>query len=466
MTTRSAIHTIGRLARTVPVWAAVLLGGCLSLNSPSRTAWRGLDPQAPLGAQGPIVTPPAPTLTLKPDRTTTAPAEPYELNEPTRIVPREGGTGSPRIPRIEIDDLLAEGEIELAIDAPRRKQVGSHVTYRISIRNGTEQTVDDVLLRCQFDEPLTFSEAGQRSVTQRFPRLLPGESKDLSLSLYSSEVGSPCCRFSATTGSGTSLKERASKTVCVEFVDRQLGVELLGPTQRCEGSRAEYHLAITNYSAKPLTDLRAQLAHDQALQVQVAGAGAKSDSGRVVWDLGTLAAMETVTVPVEFLCRSLARRASVSVEVQTAELAPESDEAFLEIVPVPGTLELSVSDRHDPLDVGTQQIYEVTIHNIGLQPARRLELVALLPPQLKFLGARLREGGSESAVAAEQDEQRLVFETVQDLPADGTLTYLIEVEAVSAGTIEFRVSLTSALTSVPVSTAEPTTIIPAPATQP
>ncbi|MSR59158.1 MAG: hypothetical protein EXS05_16205 [Planctomycetaceae bacterium] len=451
----SRCRVVGRI---FPAWAAVLLGGCLNLSSQSRTAWRGLDPLGPLGAQDPIATPAAPELTLRPNSPASTPDETLDDREATKILPRQSPKGLPQFPRIEIDDLVKTGEVELVIDAPRRKQVASHVTYRISVRNNSDKTVDDVTLRCQFDEPLVFGDIGQRSVRQTFSRLLPGESKDLSLSLYCDKVGAACCRFSITTGSDDNPQERVSQSVCVEFVDRQLSIDLLGPTQRSEGTRAEYNVTLTNFSSRTLTDVRAVLAHDQALVLQAASAGAKTRSGQIHWKLGTLQPMESVVLQVEFQCRSLARRACVSLQVQTAELAPEEDEACLEIVPVPGTLELSVSDRDDPLDVGRRGVYEVTIRNLGLQPARRIALAAELPAQLKFVGARLREGDDELAVGVQQDDGRLIFDVVEDLAADGSLTYLIEVEPTSAGTIEFRVNLTSALTSVPVTAAEPTTI--------
>src|SRR5262249_33742078 len=152
---------------------------------------------------------------------------------------------------------------------------------------------------------------------------LAGEAKELTLSLGSSETGSHSCRFSVAAGTA----EVASRTVGVEFVSRRLQIGLWGPTQRTRGGRGEFTFLLGNHSAEMLTNVRAVLSHDKALVPIEASAGKKVQPGGLTWDLGTLQPMESLQLQVDFECRSLARRACVSLEVHAAEISSEHEEA-------------------------------------------------------------------------------------------------------------------------------------------
>ena len=437
----------------------MLLAGCTSLSTQPRSAWRALDPQAPLGAQDQVQVRKGPEVTLGPSEPVLAEPDFPKDRDTTRLRPERSTPILPKIPTIEPDEVTPGGGLELSVDAPERKQVGSHATYRVTIRNGSAQPAENVIIRCQFDEPLTFTGSDRREVVQRIDRLLPGEAKDLALSLLSDEVGSHCCRFTAESTDSSGKTDNATKSVCVQFVTRQLSIDMVGPARRTEGSRAEFNITLANQSLRTLTDLKAVLSFDHALLPREASAGAVSRSGSLTWDLGTLRPMESVQLQVDFDCRSLARRACISLEVKTAEIAAEHDEACLEVVPVPGTLDLRLSDRDDPIEVGKRGIYEITVHNLGLQPARQIFLETLVPEQFRVVSTKVLDGTSELAVRSTEDERRLSFDVIDELAANSTLTFQIEVEALRSGAVEFRAKLKSSLTSVPLTTDEPTLIV-------
>src|SRR5262249_41992697 len=170
------------------------------------------------------------------------------------------------------------------------------------------------------------------------------------LSLTGNQVGSNCCRFAVTRREGNDELELASKQVCVEFVTRQLEIEVIGPTQRTEGSRAEFNIALTNHTQKTIDNVEALVSYDKALLPREATAEAERRGGSLVWRLGVLRPLERVQLQVEFECRAQAHRACVLVEVRGDDLPNGQEEACVEIVPIPGTLDIRVSDRADPLE--------------------------------------------------------------------------------------------------------------------
>src|SRR4029077_20711972 len=112
--------------------------------------------------------------------------------------------------------------------------------------------------------------------------------------------------------------------VCVDFVTRHVEIEIVGPTQRTEGSRAEFNITLSNSSLKTIADARAIVSVDKALIPKEASAGAEQKSGSLTWRLGSLAPLEKVQLQLEFECRSQAHRACVSVEVKNGNLSGDN----------------------------------------------------------------------------------------------------------------------------------------------
>jgi hypothetical protein len=363
------------------------------------------------------------------------------------------------IPRIEPDDVTVGGPLELTVTAPGRKAPGGTATYRLNLRNTSDHPLDSLVVRCRFDEALVFSGSDRREVVRRIERLAAGESKDMALSLTSDKAGSHCCWFVVSRIENGGDVELVSRQVCVEFVTRHVEIDAVGPLQRTEGSRAEFNITLFNNSLKTINDAQVVVSFDKALVPREASAEAERKTGILAWRLGSLRPMERVQLQVEFECRTQAHRACIAVDVKGANLAAEHEEACLEIVPVPGTLDLRVSDADDPLETGKKGSYEATVQNVGLQTARRIVLEAALPDIVRFQSATVRSGDSVLPVKCEQQGNKLLFDAVEQLEPNARLVYVVEFEALRAGPAEFRASLTSSLGGAAVTAAEPTVIV-------
>jgi uncharacterized repeat protein (TIGR01451 family) len=475
-------HSEGRLTM---VWLAMLLAGCMNPSPQSRmTGWRTIDSPGPLGASddyqarriapadssrkepvrpradGSLPLPKTPAVESEPD-----PDEPPEivrdevefLKDPLKK--NNSSSNIESIPKIEPDEVTVGHPLELTVVAPGRKAPGGTATYRVTLRNTSDGPLENLVVRCQFDEALIFSGSDRREVVRRIERLPAGESKEMALSLTSDKAGSHCCWFVVSRTESGSDVEIVSRQVCVEFVTRHVEIDVLGPLQRTEGSRAEFNITLFNNSLKTIGDAQVVVSFDKALTPREASADAERKSGTLVWRLGSLHPMEKIQLQVEFECRTQARRACVAVDVRGANLAAEHEEACLEIVPVPGTLDLRVSDSDDPLETGKTGSYEATVQNVGLQAARRVVLEAALPDNVRFQSAIVRSGETVLPVKSELQGNRLLFDAVEQLEPNARLVYVVTFEALRAGAAEFRASLTSALGSTPVTAAEPTMIV-------
>ena len=450
----------------------VLLAGCMNpgANWPMSGARRPIELPAPLGAQEHVGV--------------ARGAAPHNSNESTANNGDRPDPQSPEIESAEVDELpgpvfpgsvparpdidtvpkiepldVSPGEpLELTVAAPSRRPVGGDATYRVTLRNASDQPLEGLVVHCRFDDGLFLAGIEDRDVRQRLERLAPGQTKEMAVTLTGSAPGSHLCSFVVTRSRGDQEVELLSRQVAVDFVTRTIEIDVVGPVQRTEGSRAEFNITLMNRSTRTISDVQATIAFDKALAPKEASAEAVQNPGNLVWRLGTLEPSDSVQLQVEFECRSRAHRACVSVEVRGANLTPEQDETCLEIVPVPGTLDLQIADRGDPYDVGKTGTYELTVQNIGLQLARRVVLEAVIPENLKFLSAIVRAGEQEIRLKSTVQGAKIVFDPMTELEPNGRLVYIIEVEAIRPGTGELRASLSSSLSGTPVTSSEPTVV--------
>ncbi len=461
---------------------AVVLAGCTNMSMQPRTTASNLfDSPAPLGApddytaRRPVTpSPKTPKRSPKPRKGESLPlpieedadTSQSDLDEPPAsvrldIAPKLDKRQSPKIesgPTIEPDEVTVAEPLELTVAAPARRQLGGVVTYRVTLRNISEHPLERLVVRCQFDRPLVFLGSDQRELLRRVERLSPGESKTLAISLTCDKTGSQCSRFTVSRLERGADLEVASREVCVDFVARHVEIEMLGPAQRTEGSRAEFNITLSNRSQNTIENVQAVISYDKALILKEASAEAEQKNGSLAWRLGALRPGDIIQLQVEFECRIQMHRACVTVDVKGANLPDEHEEGCVEIVPVPGTLDLRISDRDDPLEPGRAGTYDVTVQNIGLQGARGIVLEALVPENVRLRSATVRLDQQPLSLKYAAEANKLIFDRVELLEPNGRLTYSFEVEALRPGPAEFRASLTSTLSSTAVTVIEPTMI--------
>ena len=111
------------------------------------------------------------------------------------------------------------------------------------------------------------------------------------------------------------------------------------------------------------------------------------------------------------------------------------------------SLVVKLADLDDPVEVGSETAYEITITNEGTASAREVGLTCELPKGLTFLKA---EGASEHR----QQNEVIGFRPIDDLPAGKSLTYRVFVKGTLAGDQRFRCRLASESLKQPLFTEE------------
>jgi hypothetical protein len=324
----------------------------------------------------------------------------------------------------------------------------------LTVTNRGQEPAGEVVIACEFDEPLVFPGSADKRVTQQLGSLGPGESRQVALTLTSRLPGAHCGRFTVTAAG----VEAVWKSVCVEYVPRQLQLTVVGPTRRTVGSRAEFNIKLVNVTAQELKGVTATATFDRVLVPREITTGGELSDNRVRWNVGTLQPGEGVQLQIEFETQSPSAQACVQFETAGQTLPEEQLERCLQIFAAKGPLDVQVADTHDPLKVGTETEYVITVRNGGLRPADDVAVTAQMPNLLRITSAEVRLNGQPLKVDFQIDGQELRFRPANSLAANSELQYHIRAKGLQPGDAELRVTVSSQALTEPIEVAEPTTV--------
>ena len=235
---------------------------------------------------------------------------------------------------------------------------------------------------------------------------------------------------------------QSQSTLAFPTGDRATSIVLLeatGPEQVRLGQPYNYNLRVTNLTDAPLNDVRVERL-TPTIGNETMGTTATRPTTRPGAAAGNMAGETARTGPGE--ARPAAAQATCA--------RPAQDSASVNILTIPA-LQLECVDGQDPVNVGQNTTYTVTVRNEGSGADNNITLKGVLPPELQFV-----RGGGATNVTAEG--QNLTFGPVPTLANNATATWTIEVKALRAADARFYVEMTSASLSRPAAETEPTRI--------
>lgn len=383
-----------------------------------------------------------------------------QIDTPTSDTPAGPSLGFEALPPPSdsaTDDSPSNGSpLNLKIKGQGQRPVGGTVTFDVVVRNDSSETMVNVLVNVEFEDAFVFPGSEERRLKKNLGQLLPGQSREMRLTLTSSRLGQHECKFSVTADGIDPIEQTAK----VEFIDAKLLVRLVGPARRTVGSRAEFTIKVANTSDQPIEDLQVTLHHDAALTPHVATGGFQKEEHSLRWSLGRLEAGAGVQVQAEFDCRQLSEQACITAEARSEQLSAVAVEDCVTVVAVPSLLDLRVSDRTDPVKVGDEAEFEITVQNLGLQSVSEVQLDVQTSEHLQAGTHAAKLDDREVTLTQTDRDGTLRLALPNSLPPDATLKITLRAKVLRPGDAELRVVATVGSDGSPVETTEFTSINP------
>jgi uncharacterized repeat protein (TIGR01451 family) len=333
--------------------------------------------------------------------------------------------------------------LRLLKSGPTQAVLYDTLTYKLTVTNtGTADATNVQLI----DLPPAGLElaTGKDRFTGIVDKLKPGESRSVEYQVIAKKAGRLCNKAIATSGA---LREEVEH--CVTVTEAKLGLNMTGPKQRYLNMPAAYQITVTNPGSAPLSNVVVTNPVPAQTTLVRASAGSQISGNQIQWKVGALEPGASRTLDVVLQAQGGGRICNRATAVADRGLT-QQQEVCTEFTGVPA-VSLDVEDTEDPVEVGAATVYVINVHNQGTSPVTDVRIVATVPAELEVTQAT-------GATAHRQQGQKVSFEPLT-LPAGGDARYRIEVKALRAGDLRFRVELTAEqLKAGPVQQEESTTV--------
>lgn len=342
---------------------------------------------------------------------------------------------------------IVSPQIKAVAEGPSQADVCQDLMYRYTITNTGTGTAHNVVLQENLPDGLQTSD-GQRAISLNMGDLGQGQSKNVTARLRASQPG----RFTSQATVRSDAGEVQTEQLATAVVAPRLAVTMTGPKEDYLGQPLSYQVTVKNTGDAAATGTRLRLGATpgqvQFISAQGAdGAQLASDRQQGGQDLGTLPPGQSRTVMVNFQPqREGAVAVNATAQANCAQaVTTYTNTSILSIT----AAALVVTHDPDPVPVGGNVIYHITVQNKGTATDHNVNVTATLPPSEQFVRA---SGGTEGR----NDGQTINFGAIPDLAPKQTITWQIEAKALRPDEAKFQTTMTSQSTQNPAVKIEPT----------
>lgn len=358
------------------------------------------------------------------------------------VRPSSGGTGA--------------GWIVLDVQAPQQAPQGSAAPIRVIVKNVGQKMVESLSISCDVPQGVSLPGTVERSAVSPVRRLIPGEATELKFQPRSDTLGRQTIRLTVRFGN----TEVASRVASIDFVPRQVELQVVGPNRRSVGQRAEFNVRVANLTSQSLESVKVRMRFDSPLTVKELTLGGRRSEGEIEWTVGDLRPEESIEIQAEFECRIATSEACVNVFLSSEEVLSEEREVCLRIDPAVADLQVNLSDESDPVRKGETFLVNVTARNGGLQPLTDIRATLQLPAGMQFEGLEVVVGNRQIALPFEVREGRVNVAPVAMLPPGETARYQYVLRASKPGVHTLRAYARHSASRQIIDLTEPVNVAP------
>lgn len=341
---------------------------------------------------------------------------------------------------------VVEPALALTKTAPATASKCDQICMRYVVKNSGTGAATDVTITDTLPEGLVLSN-GSREVRIPVGTLAAGESKAFEVCAEATRTGTFCSPAAAAASGGLRASADCPNTV-VTAPMLEISSEC-GTDSKYIGRNFTHSYTVRNSGNGAATDTVASVTVPAGATVVRTSAGGNVQGNRVVWNFGSVAAGQSREFSVT-LSGSGARGYETSATVNSACADTVADRCSTELRGIPAIL-LEVIDVTDPVEVGTNTTYVITVTNQGSAPDNNVRVVATLPAQLSFISAT---GATNISSAG----RTLTFAPVGVLGVGQQAAWRVVVKADAQGDVRFGISMTSDNLTSPVIETEATNL--------
>ncbi len=338
---------------------------------------------------------------------------------------------------------VVQPRLELAMTAPHEVLLCEPIPVEFVVSNtgtGTEQNVN---ITSTLPTGLRTID-GKNKLVFEAGTLLAGQSQQFSAQLKAARAGTYTNSAVALSASGLKAETTAIATAVRKPV---LTILNTCPDRQFLGRPVTYEITVTNTGDGPAKDTVLEDVLPPGVISIEATAGAKFAGSRLSWELGTLAPKTSKKVRVSCTPTKVGPLTSFAIASAYC-VEPVTTSTTTSVIGIPA-VRLEVIDTEDPVEVGNQTTYVITLTNQGSAPDTNIRVVCTLENNLQYISST---GATTGSIMG----NTLSFVPLGSLAPKANATWRVTARGIKPGEVRFRVIINTDQLVRPVEETEAT----------
>lgn len=347
-----------------------------------------------------------------------------------RLAPQTEGNFTPRaavrFTQATVAEIrVAQPELSLEVSGPGQASVGQSAAYQFHVTNSGAGAAVNVVVHAKLDPSFEHPQ-GERA-EYRLGMLAAGETRTVEAVLSGRDHGE--FEILGAVTAGDHILARAVHVV--QIARPQLELNLEGPGRRFVDRKANYLVQVHNPGPAVAENVHVTQTVPEGFRFVQATPGGSYDAKlrQVGWFVGRLDADETTEVGLQLIPTQVGQH-MLTAEVQADAGVIGSSELETRVEGVSAVV-LEVIDMDDPVEVAGHTAYQLRVSNHGSIPARRVQVGARVPNQLRITDA-------SGPTAGDVRDNQVVFDSLDHLAPGESRVFQVFVECLEAGQATFK----------------------------
>lgn len=333
--------------------------------------------------------------------------------------------------------------LDFKIDAPKVVIVNEVFPTQLMFRNSGEAPVIDTRLVHTLPRGLLTAE-GKSKIEIDVGDLAPGKSKEVPLQMKAEIVQTYTVPFVATAEGGVT----ATATMKTEATTPKLTVAGMAPKKRYVGNIIPYTITVKNAGNAIAKNTTVDLSLPDGVSLASANEEGKARGNAVIWQFKTLNPGESKRLEAKVVAKKIMVARAVAV-AKTFGTEPVQTVMFTDVAGIAAVLG-ELEDINDPVPLGENEIYEITVMNQGSLPATKIQVTCFLKQgYMEFVKS---SGATKSSVK----DNVVTFEPLPALQPQAQAKWRVIVKALKEGDVRFTIQINSDQLTRPVERSEAT----------
>ncbi|MBC7835838.1 MAG: DUF11 domain-containing protein, partial [Phycisphaerales bacterium] len=347
-------------------------------------------------------------------------------------------------------------EIEITKTGPAEASVGQPITYTIRVTNTGTGPAEGIVVTDNMPEGMAAANTGAPT-SFNIGTLNTGQSREMTVTAIARTTGRFCNRVEARASGGLSDTAEA----CTTVKQAKLTIEKTGPAEAYTGLGIDFKITVRNDGDAVANDVVVEDIMPAGSRFMTADMNGRNAGNRTSWNVGTLNPGESKTMTVRMEGATIGSFENCAT-VSARGMQAERDCVTVKLSGITGLL-IEVRDVEDPIRVGEEEEYTITVTNQGTAEATNLKIYAGLEEEVAFVSSSGASAADSTEGRGGHDDNQLVnrsitFRTLDRLAPKQSATWKIRVRGAKAGQHLIHVRMAADQLERPVDEDEATTV--------